>query len=284
MLTHPNIDPVVLQIGPLALYWYGLTYSVAFLLFIWLGKRHARLDGSWDQAMVERIMLYGLFGVILGGRFGYVLFYRWIFYMNHPLKILALWEGGMSFHGGLIGVLIAMGLLAYRTHYSFWQITDFVAPLIPPGLAAGRIGNFINGELWGKVTTSNLPWVMGFPKARYADYLYAIHHTKWLNFFRLYHTLPRHPSQLYECLFEGILLFILLHFYRKKQKKLGKVSGMFLVCYGAIRYTIEFFREPDAFMPSLLWGLSMGQWLSIPMILIGLMLLIYPFAKPTSGN
>jgi len=284
MLTHPNIDHVVLQIGPLALYWYGLTYTAAFLMFISLGKRDARSNPVWNQAMVERIMLYGLFGVILGGRFGWVLFYKWNFYMSHPFKILALWEGGMSFHGGLIGVLIAISVLAYRTNYSFWKITDFVAPLIPPGLAAGRIGNFINGELWGRVTTDSLPWAMGFPNAYSVDYSYAMSHPEWLSFFKLHHALPRHPSQLYECLLEGLLLFIVLHCYRKKPRNLGKISGMFLVCYGAIRYGVEEFRAPDAFMPQLLWDLSMGQWLSIPMILIGFMLLINPFAKTAPSN
>lgn len=272
MIAHPDFDPIAMQIGPLAVHWYGLTYLLAFLMFIWLGKKQASRMG-WDEALVDRLLLYGMLGVILGGRLGYIIFYKPLLYLHHPLKIIALWEGGMSFHGGLLGALLAIGLLAYRTHYGFWQITDFTAPLVPPGLAAGRIGNFINGELWGKVTSPEAPWAMLFPHARTADNLYAMQHPEWLHFLSIHHALPRHPTQLYECALEGIVLFVLLHYYCQNPRKIGQVSGMFLLCYGAFRYVIEYMREPDSFMPLLWCGLSMGQWLSLPMIGIGIWLL-----------
>lgn len=272
MIVHPNFDPIALRIGPLAVHWYGLTYLAAFLIFVWLGRQQARKI-KWDESLIDRLLLYGMFGVILGGRLGYILFYKPLSYLHHPLKIIALWEGGMSFHGGLLGVLLAIGLLAYRTHYGFWQIADFTAPLVPLGLAAGRIGNFINGELWGKVTSPEVPWAMLFPHASTADSLYAMLHPEWLHFLSIHHALPRHPTQLYECALEGIVLFVVLHCYCRDPRQIGQVSGMFLLCYGALRYIVEYVREPDSFMPLLWFGLSMGQWLSLPMIGAGIWLL-----------
>jgi phosphatidylglycerol---prolipoprotein diacylglyceryl transferase len=259
MLQHPHIDPVALQIGPLAVHWYGLTYLAAFLLFLWLGLRRLRHEpyaslageGGWQRRDVEDILFLGVLGVILGGRLGYVLFYKPLDYLADPLAILAVWEGGMSFHGGLLGVLLAMIWFA-RTRRRHWlQVMDFVAPCVPTGLAAGRLGNFINGELWGRVADPSLPWGMVFRGAG---------------------DLPRHPSQLYQFLLEGLLLFVLLWLYARRPRRMGEVSAAFLVGYGAMRFTAEFFREPDAHLGLLGLGLSMGQWLSLPMVLAGLLL------------
>ena len=259
MLMHPQIDPVALQLGPVAIHWYGLTYLAAFGLFLWLGTRRlghepfASLTGAqaWARRDVEDILFLGVLGVILGGRLGYVLFYKPLDYLAHPLSVFAVWEGGMSFHGGLIGVLLAMAWFARSRQRPWLQVMDFVAPCVPTGLAAGRIGNFINGELWGRVADPALPWGMVFPGAG---------------------PLPRHPSQLYQFLLEGLLLFALLWLYARQPRRVGEVSAAFLVGYGAMRFTAEFFREPDAHLGLLGLGLSMGQWLSLPMVLAGLAL------------
>ncbi len=259
MLQHPHIDPVALQIGPLAVHWYGLTYLAAFLLFLWLGLRRLRHEpyaslsgeGGWQRRDVEDILFLGVLGVILGGRLGYVLFYKPLDYLSDPLAILAVWEGGMSFHGGLLGVLLAMVWFARTRRRPWLQVMDFVAPCVPTGLAAGRLGNFINGELWGRVADPALPWGMVFRGAG---------------------DLPRHPSQLYQFLLEGLLLFGLLWLYARRPRRMGEVSAAFLVGYGLMRFTAEFFREPDAHLGLLGLGLSMGQWLSLPMVLAGLLL------------
>lgn len=258
MLIHPQIDPVALQIGPLAVHWYGLTYLAAFGLFMLLGR--LRLNHppyaalGWEKRDVEDILFLGVMGVILGGRLGYVLFYKPLDYLAHPLSIFAVWEGGMSFHGGLIGVLLAMVWFARTRRRSWLQVMDFVAPCVPTGLAAGRIGNFINGELWGRVADPSLPWGMVFRGAGDA---------------------PRHPSQIYQFLLEGLLLFVLLWLFARRQRRVGAVSAAFLVGYGSFRFFAEFFREPDAFLGLLGLGLSMGQWLSLPMVLAGLALWVW---------
>ncbi|HZW85913.1 MAG TPA: prolipoprotein diacylglyceryl transferase [Gallionella sp.] len=251
MLTHPQFDPVALQLGPLAIHWYGLMYLAGFLTFLWLGrKRIATLNNPQiNNKLLDDLLFYGVLGVILGGRLGYVLFYKPLYYFSHPAEILAVWQGGMSFHGGFLGVLLAMAWLAHKYRLGWLQVTDFIAPLVPPGLAFGRLGNFINGELWGR--PSNAPWAMVFPKVD---------------------NLPRHPSQLYEFALEGLLLFTLLWLYARKPRPTGAVSGLFLIGYGSLRFLVEFTREPDDFLGLLSLGMSMGQWLSVPMIVTGIAL------------
>jgi len=261
MLIHPQFDPVALQLGPLAIHWYGLMYLAGFLTFLWLGRRRtATLDNPQiNNKLLDDLLFYGVLGVILGGRLGYVLFYKPLYYFSHPAEILAVWQGGMSFHGGFLGVLLAMAWLAHKHRLGWLQVTDFIAPLVPPGLAFGRLGNFINGELWGR--PSDAPWAMVFPKVD---------------------SLPRHPSQLYEFALEGLLLFTLLWLYAHKPRPTGAVSGLFLIGYGSLRFLVEFTREPDDFLGLLSLGMSMGQWLSVPMIVTGIALSGYSLrSRPT---
>ncbi|MDM7950411.1 prolipoprotein diacylglyceryl transferase [Hydrogenophaga sp.] len=256
MLIHPQIDPVALQLGPLAIHWYGLTYLAAFGLFILLGNarlKHepfalVRTPQPWVRRDVEDILFLGVLGVVLGGRIGYCLFYKPAYYLAHPLEIFAVWQGGMSFHGGLLGVIVAMVWYARSRQRPFLQVMDFVAPCVPTGLAAGRAGNFINGELWGRVTDPSLPWGMVFRGAG---------------------DLPRHPSQIYQFLLEGLLLFVLLWLYARKPRAQGQVAAAFVFGYGVLRFIAEFFREPDAYLGLLSLGMSMGQWLCVPMIVGG---------------
>lgn len=267
MLTFPQIDPVALRLGPLAVHWYGLTYLLAFGLFYWLGTRrlgHPGYAGSvWSRRDVEDVLFLGVVGVVLGGRLGYVLFYKPAYYLAHPLEVLAVWQGGMSFHGGLLGVVAAMVWFAYTRQRRWWDVMDFVAPCVPTGLAAGRLGNFINGELWGRAADPSLPWAMVFPGAG---------------------EVPRHPSQLYQLLLEGLLLFALLWLYARRARPLGTVSAAFLVGYGSMRFVAEFFREPDAHLGLLGLGLSMGQWLSLPMVVGGGLLWVWASRGGAGGR
>jgi len=257
MLTHPNFDPIALQLGPLAIRWYGLMYLLAFLAFYLLGRYRVRTphyaaSTGMTPKDVEDLLFFGVLGVVIGGRLGYVLFYKPGYYLQHPLEAFAVWQGGMAFHGGLIGVLAACWLFARRRGIGFFPLMDFVAPLVPLGLAAGRMGNFINGELWGRVT--DFPWAMVFPQSG--------------------SNAPRHASQLYQFAGEGLLLFALLWWYSSRPRAVGRVSGAFLVGYGLLRFIAEFAREPDAFLGYLALGLTMGQLLSVPMVLFGLFLLL----------
>lgn len=247
MLQYPQIDPVALQLGPIAIHWYGLMYLFGFAAVWWLGRRRIR-QGRTDLTLrdLEDIIFYSVLGVVVGGRLGYALVYKPAYYLSHPLEILYLWEGGMSFHGGLVGVILVLLWYAHSRGRHFLDVGDFIAPMIPLGLAAGRWGNFINGELWGRPT--DLPWGMVFP---YVD------------------ALPRHPSQLYQMALEGLLLFVFLWWYSSKPRRRGQVSGLFLLGYGLARFLVEFTREPDGFLGLLAGGLSMGQLLSIPMMLAG---------------
>ncbi len=257
MLIHPQINPVALQLGPLAVHWYGLTYLAAFGLFMLLGRLRLRHEpfasikgaGAWSRKDVEDILFLGVLGVVLGGRIGYCLFYKPLYYLAHPLEIFAVWQGGMSFHGGMLGVIAAMIWFARSRGKPWLQVADFVAPCVPTGLAAGRVGNFINGELWGRLSGPDLPWGMIFLGAG---------------------DLPRHPSQVYQFLLEGLLLFVLLWLYARKPRSEGQVAAAFLVGYGVFRFVAEFFREPDAHLGILSLGLSMGQWLCVPMVLGGI--------------
>ncbi len=253
MLVHPQFSPIALQLGPVAIHWYGLTYLVAFGLFIWLGAQRVKLphfaQTGWTRRDVEDLLFYGVLGVVIGGRLGYVLFYKPGYYAANPLEILAVWKGGMAFHGGLLGVLVAMAWFARSKGRPFLNVTDLIAPCVPTGLASGRIGNFINGELWGRAADPSLPWAMRFPQSG-TD-------------------IARHPSPLYQFALEGLLLFVLLWWYSKKPRGLGQVSGMFLIGYGVFRFIAEYFREPDSFLGLLALNMSMGQWLCVPMVLAG---------------
>ena len=294
MFVHPQFDPVAVQLGPLAVRWYGLMYLVGFIQLVILGKFRARqnLLTGWHPRDVDDMLFYGVFGTILGGRLGYVLFYKPFYYFAHPAEVLAIWQGGMSFHGGFLGVLIALWLFARNRNKRWLEVTDFVAPLIPLGLAAGRLGNFINGELWGRVTSPTAPWAVYFPQAAAED-------KAWITAFpqeaaarglvAIYERvgmLPRHPSQLYESALEGLVLFALLWFYARNRRPLGAVSGLFLIGYGSFRFLVEYAREPDSFLGVLAMGMSMGQWLSLPMIVIGVLMMLRAYwragkAQPT---
>lgn len=257
MLRFPEFDPVAIQLGPLAVRWYGLTYLVAFGLWFFLATRRLRHPpyaaitgpGAWSRKDVEDMLFLGIAGTIVGGRLGYVLFYQPGVYLAHPLQVFAVWQGGMSFHGGLVGVLLSQLWFARTRSKPFWQVIDFVAPCVPLGLAAGRVGNFINGELWGRPASPDLPWAMVFPQSG--------------------SLVPRHPSQLYQAVLEGVLLFVLLWLYARRQRREGQVGAAFLVGYGVFRFLAEYFREPDSYLGLLALRMSMGQWLSIPMILLG---------------
>jgi prolipoprotein diacylglyceryl transferase len=270
MMIHPQFDPVLISIGPLAIRWYALSYIVGFMLFLWLGRRRiAQGNTLFTREMLDDFLTWGILGVIIGGRLGYVLFYKFSTYINHPLDIFKVWEGGMSFHGGFLGVLAAMWLFSRKHKISFLKTMDFVAPLVPLGLASGRIGNFINGELWGRVTDINAFWAMGFPQAHYEDMEAAAHNPLWAEWLQQYAMLPRHPSQLYQFALEGICLFIVLWIFSKKTHPDGQVASLFLAGYGFFRFLAEFARQPDDYLGLLTLGLSMGQWLSVPMIVLG---------------
>ncbi|MEN9434748.1 MAG: hypothetical protein RLZZ422_2337 [Pseudomonadota bacterium] len=248
MFVHPQIDPVALSLGPLKVHWYGLMYVVGFLGFLILGKRRAKEPNSpLTPDNIDDLMFWGAIGVVVGGRLGYMLFYNLKAFVANPLTFFQIMDGGMSFHGGLIGVILVMITAAWKWHKPFFVISDFVAPLIPIGLFAGRIGNFINGELWGRPT--DVPWGMVFPKVD---------------------DLARHPSQLYQAFLEGIVLFVLLNVYRRMSPPMGAISGLFLVGYGLARFIVEFVREPDQQLGYVAFGwMTQGQVLTIPMILLG---------------
>ena len=252
MLTHPQFDPIAIAIGSFGIRWYGLMYLVGFVIALLLGRARALRDPwrQWTARDMDDVLFYAVIGVIVGGRLGYVLFYKPDYYLSHPLQVFFIWHGGMSFHGGLLGVLVAMMLFARQRAKPWLSVMDYVAPLVPPGIAAGRLGNFINAELWGRPT--NVPWAMVFPNVD---------------------RVPRHPSQLYEFALEGVALFVLLWLFSRRPRPRGAVAAMFLIGYGVARFTVEYTREPDSYLGLLALGLSMGQWLSLPMVVIGVGLL-----------
>ena len=259
MLVHPQFDPVAIYLGPLSIHWYGLMYLLGFTLFILLGRYRIKHNSQTvlNNMILDDLLFYGMLGVILGGRLGHVLFYQFDYYLHEPLEVFAIWKGGMSFHGGFLGVIAAMAILARKFKLQWLVVTDFIAPLVPLGLGAGRIGNFINAELWGRPT--DVSWGMIFPNVD---------------------KLPRHPSQIYEFALEGVVFFVLLWVYSAKPKPVGAISGMFLIGYGMFRSVAEFFREPeDGFMGVLTLGVSMGQWLSLPMIIIGIWMIAWANKK-----
>ncbi len=263
MLVHPQFDPVAIHLGPLAIRWYGLMYLVGFAC-VWAAAHYriAKRPGVWTAKDFDDALFYGILGTILGGRLGYVLFYKFGDYLSEPWKIFYVWEGGMSFHGGFLGVILAMWLFSRRRRLRWLDITDFIAPLVPLGLAAGRLGNFINAELWGRPT--DVAWAMIFPNVD---------------------RLPRHPSQLYEFALEGVVLFALLWWFSAKPRPRGAVSALFLIGYGAFRFLVEYTREPDSFLGLLAMGFSMGQWLSLPMVIAGVAMLVWSYraARPAAA-
>ena len=253
MLVHPEFDPIAFSLGPLSIRWYGLSYLLAFGLFMALAARRVRLpwfaSRGWQRRDVEDMLFYGVLGVIVGGRLGYCFFYKPDYYLNHPLEVLMVWKGGMAFHGGLLGVITAMALYARSRGRAFLDVMDVVAPCVPIGIAAVRVANFINGELWGRQADAALPWGMVFPQSG--------------------ETFARHPSQLYQAALEGLLLFVLLWLYSRRERATGQVAVAFFFGYGVLRFTAEYFREPDSFLGLLALGMSMGQWLCLPMIIGG---------------
>jgi len=262
-MLAPTIDPVAISLGPIKIHWYGLMYVVGFLALWYLASRRAKQpDSGWTAEQVGDFVFYGALGVILGGRLGYMLFYNLPHYLAHPLDVLKVWQGGMSFHGGLIGVLLAMLYFARKTGKTFFAVADFFAPWVPIGLGLGRLGNFINHELWGRTTDG--PWGMVFREAG---------------------PLPRHPSQLYQAALEGLALFVILWLFARKPRPTASVSGLFLICYGLFRILVEFVREPDPQLGYLAFGwLTMGQVLSVPMILGGIGLMMWAYRGVRSGS
>lgn len=253
MFVYPNINPVALHFGAIKIYWYGIFYLISFAVIWWLAlMRAARLHYSWTKDQITDLIFYGALGVVIGGRVGEMLFYELSSFLANPLSLFAIWRGGMSFHGGLIGVLISLYIYSRKLKWNFWDVMDFIAPFVPIGLFLGRIGNFINCELWGRVT--NVSWAMIFPLADLQ---------------------PRHPSQLYEAFSEGVVLFVILWFYSSRSRPRGAIAMVFLLGYGSLRFICEFFREPEN---PLLWNfLTRGQLLSLPMMVIGasILLIIY---------
>lgn len=274
-MHYPQIDPVIFSIGPLAIHWYGVMYLLGFLGGYWLlGRRVKRAGSGWTMPQWADLLFYIALGVVLGGRIGYMLFYHPDVLLEDPVSLFRIWEGGMSFHGGLLGVLVAIWLYARRQERNFWDVVDFIAPVVPLGLAAGRLGNFINGELWGRVTT--LPWGMRLPcnDARFFQRFCSGEVTGY--------SAPHHPSMLYEMLLEGVLMFVVLWWFSARPRPRMAVSGLFALLYGVFRFGVEFVRLPDAHIGYLAWGwFTMGQLLSLPLIAAGLLLLYLAYRNNT---
>ncbi len=273
MITYPAIDPVLVELGPLKIHWYGLMYLCAFASAWWLGKRRAATsDGLITPQQVDDLIFYGAIGVVLGGRIGSVIFYNMDSFLANPLYLFKIWQGGMSFHGGFLGVLVAMELYRRKLGCGFFQITDFIAPLVPLGLAAGRLGNFINAELWGGPST--LPWAMQLPCDRFPPQYYS-------DFAGALCAAPRHPSMLYEMILEGFVLFALLWIYSSKPRPVMAVSGLFLLGYGLFRSLVEMIRLPDAHIGYLMdtnW-LTKGMLLSVPMLIVGIVFMAQAYTR-----
>lgn len=258
-IIFPQIDPVIFSVGPLAVRWYGLMYLIGLGLAYFLAMREIKRGRSpFTEQQVGDLLFYGFMGAVLGGRIGYVFFYQFERFLSDPMYLFMITEGGMSFHGGLLGVVAVLVLFARKLKISLFQVGDFVAPLAPLGLAAGRFGNFINGELWGQKTT--VAWGIVFPNAG-PD--------------------PRHPSQLYQFFMEGLLLFAIVYLYSRKPRAVGSVGGLFLLGYGVFRFIAEYFRQPDEHLTEFAAssGMSMGQWLSLPMVLAGAIIMAIAFKQ-----
>ncbi|CUX97154.1 prolipoprotein diacylglyceryl transferase [Candidatus Hoaglandella endobia] len=274
-LVFPQINPIIFSLGRVSLHWYGLMYLIGLIFARWLAMRRANRPGSvWCKLELENLLYASFLGLFLGGRIGYFLFYNLSLFLEHPSYLFKVWYGGMSFHGGLIGVILVILWFSHRTKRHFFQVADFITPMVPFGLGAGRLGNFINGELWGRVTT-DMPWSMLFPNSRNEDLALLQLNPQWQPLFERYGVLPRHPSQLYEMLLEGFVLFIILNIFIRKPRPMGSVSSLFLICYGFFRIIIEFFRQPDAQLGLFRGVISMGQILSLPMILAGVIIMVW---------
>lgn len=258
MILYPDIDPVALSLGSLKIHWYGLMYLAGFVgAWIYGVQRTKREDLNWSRKQVEDVIFYGAMGVILGGRLGYTLFYSFSSFLENPLSLLYIWQGGMSFHGGMLGVFIGLYLFGRNNGMTFFQVSDFIAPWVPIGLGAGRIGNFINHELWGRPMETVMPWAFD-----YGDHI------------------ARHPSSLYQAVTEGLLLFVVLWWYSSKPRPLMSISAVFMFCYGSFRFFTEFFRIPDAHIGYLAFDwLTMGQILSLPMIIFGIVVFTIAHSK-----
>ncbi|MDQ9169929.1 prolipoprotein diacylglyceryl transferase [Oxalobacteraceae bacterium R-40] len=263
MLTHPMPDPIAISLGPLSVHWYGLMYLVAFAQFLILGRMRIKQPhiaaAGWKKEDLDDMLFYGVLGVVVGGRLGEVLFYHPAYYFSNPLEILAVWKGGMSFHGGFLGVMIAMALWGRKADRNLMDVLDFIAPMVPLGYAAGRIGNFINAELPGRLADPSLPWAMIWPNVD---------------------NLPRHPSPIYQALVDGLLLFLIVWFFARKPRPRMAVSGLFALGYGCARFFTEYFRTPDYEVPLGGLTISAGQMLSVPMIVLGVVLLTLAYKKP----
>lgn len=281
-IVHPQFDPVALRLGSIEMHWYGLMYLLAFAMAYFLAWYRSRQRSDFSAEMVSDLVFFGAMGVILGGRIGYVILYNFSEFLANPLYLFKVWEGGMSFHGGFVGVMVAMWLFAKKYKKAPFTVLDFIAPCVPTGLLFGRIGNFINGELWGRVSESNFTYLMYFPQALRADYelitanptLAAISQT-----IDGYQLLPRHPSQLYQAASEGVLLFVLLWWFSSKPRPRYAVSALFLLGYGISRFITEFFRQPDVGYALFFGWMSKGQLYSLPMIIAGVVLFIIAYQK-----
>ncbi len=258
MINYPEINPVAVDFGAIKVHWYGLMYLFGFIAALYIGNLRSRLStNNWNKEQVSDVIFYCAIGVILGGRIGYILFYNFDVFLDNPLIIVRIWEGGMSFHGGMLGVFTALYLFARKTNRTFFQVSDYIAPMVPLGLGFGRLGNFVNKELWGRPVDSLVPWAMD-----YGDHV------------------ARHPSSLYQALTEGLLLFIILFIYSKKPRPTMAVSGVFMLVYGSFRFITEFYRTPDAQLGFVMFDwMTKGQQLSIPMIIFGIGILIWAYNK-----
>ncbi|HMI77104.1 MAG TPA: prolipoprotein diacylglyceryl transferase [Buchnera sp. (in: enterobacteria)] len=273
--VFPNLKPIIFTIGPFSLSWYGMTYFLSFLFALYLGKKYANnTNNQWNNKIVENLIYSAFFGLYIGGRIGYIIFYNANYYFNSISNIFKIWEGGMSFHGGLIGIIIIIFYFSKKIKKHFLEISDFLTLLIPFGLGIGRIGNFINGELWGRVS-SNIFFSILFPESQAKDLKLVTINPELQCLLNKLGVLPRHPSQIYESFLEGVILFIILYLISKILKKPGDLSATFLIVYGLLRFIIEFFREPDPQIGLFQHIISMGQILSTPMIIIGMSIIIY---------
>ncbi|MFD2366557.1 prolipoprotein diacylglyceryl transferase [Pseudoduganella sp. GCM10020061] len=276
MLTHPMPDPVAFSLGPVDIHWYGLMYVIAFALFLLMGRLRLRLPHvaaqGWKFEDLDDMLFYGVLGVIIGGRLGEVLFYRPDYFFANPLHIFKVWEGGMSYHGGFIGVLVAMALWARKRKRNLLDVLDFIAPLVPLGYAVGRIGNFINAELPGRVADASLPWAMRWP-----DISYPLHPVP------VFLEGLRHPSPLYQALVDGVIVFVIVWLYARKARPRLAVGALYMTLYGCARFFTEYFRTPDWQVSVAGVPVTSGQMLSLPMIVLGIALLVWAYRQPKPG-
>ncbi|MXP51214.1 prolipoprotein diacylglyceryl transferase [Pantoea sp. SoEX] len=273
-IPFPKINPIIFSIGPISFRWYGLMYLIGLIFALWLANRRINNSPFRDIKEIENLIYLCFFGAIIGGRIGYMLFYNLPLLIEKPLNLIKIWDGGMSFHGGLMGVILVIFYYSYKTKRMFLEISDFIAPLIPFGLGAGRLGNFINGELWGRVDL-NFPFTVLFPNAYYEDLKLSIENPKYQVLLNQYGSLPRHPSQLYEFILEGVILFFILNLFIHKCRNTGIISGIFLIFYSIFRISVEFFREPDIQLGLFYNSITMGQILSFPMLIIGVIIVLW---------